>query len=204
MDTCYIFGSVDITQAEIKLDASDYVIAADKGLLTVNKLNITPDLIIGDFDSLGYVPQGENVIKFPIMKDDTDLIIAIKEGLNRGYKLFKIYGCLGGERLDHTIAAIQTLGFISENDAVGILFDDNCYVTLLENKSLTLDESCEGIISVFSYSDKATVSISGLKYNLEKAELTNTYPIGVSNEFIHKNAVITSHNGKILVVGKIN
>ena len=75
---------------------------------------------VGDFDSLGQVPEGENIVRHPVMKDDTDMMLAVKLGLERGYTRFHIYGGMGG-RTDHTIANIQTLAYIAGRGASAFL-----------------------------------------------------------------------------------
>ncbi len=199
MNTCYIFGSVEVNNVKLKTDSTDLIIAADKGLITLQKFNIEPDLIVGDFDSLEYIPEGKNVFKYPIKKDDTDLIIAIKTGLNKGFKNFEIYGCLGGQRLDHTIATIQSLAFANENSATAVVHSDSSSLTLLENKTINFSDKCEGYVSIFSYTDNAEVSVNNLLYPLSNAVINNTHPLGVSNEFTGKKAFITCHKGKIIV-----
>ena len=91
------------------LDKDDYLLAADGGLTHFEKLDRSPDGILGDFDSLGYVPQG--AVVFPVEKDDTDAMLAVRQGLQMGYREFLLYGSLDGPRLDHTVANFQTLQF---------------------------------------------------------------------------------------------
>ena len=204
MNTCYIFGSVDVKSFNVKPDKTDFIIAADRGYLNVKKFNIIPHIIVGDFDSLNYVPNEENVIQHPVKKDDTDLILAVKTGFEKGYNNFIIYGCLGGERIDHTVASIQTASYILENNGTAVFVDGNTHLTLLQNNTIRFDANCDGDISVFSYSEKATVSISGLLYNLNKTEINNNHPLGVSNEFKRKTAQITIYYGKALIIWNTN
>ena len=202
MNTCYIFGSLSVKEFINETDKSDFIIAADKGVLNTKQFNISPNLIVGDFDSLEYVPVGDNVIQHPVMKDDTDLLLAVKKGLEKGYKSFKIYGCLGGERLDHTLASIQTAAFIKENGASAVFYDGDTTLSVHKNESIAYDEKENGIISVFAFSESATVSEKGLLYELDNERLTNNFPLGVSNEFIGKQAEITVHSGTVLIIRK--
>lgn len=204
MNICYIFGSLNVTEFTNQIDKTDFVIAADRGVLNTERLNITPDLIIGDFDSLKYVPEGENVKQYPVMKDDTDLILAVKTGFEKGYKNFRIYGCLGGERLDHTFASIQTAAFIKANGGHSVLYNDDTTLSLHQNEIVTFPPTKQETISVFSYSEKAVISEKGLLYELDKHEISQNYPVGVSNEFIGKQAEITVHSGTVLIICKEN
>lgn len=202
VNICYIFGSLDVSRFIFTPDKNDLIIAADKGILNVNKFNLKPDFIVGDFDSLEYVPTGENVIKHPVMKDDTDLLLAIKTGFENGYNNFRIYGCLGGERLDHTIASIQAAAFIKENSGTVTFYDDDTTLSVYKNEEVSFPENATGIISVFAYSETAIISEKGLLYELDNKLITQNHPLGVSNEFIGEIATITIHNGVALIITK--
>lgn len=202
MNTCYIFGSLNVDKFTNQIDETDFIIAADKGILNTQRFNLTPNLIVGDFDSLEYIPEGKNVIQHPVMKDDTDLILAVKLGFEQGYKNFKIYGCLGGDRLDHTIASIQTAAFIKENGGNAVFYDGSTCLSIHKNETITFPCTNKGVISIFSYTEKAVVSEKNLLYELDQYEITQNHPIGVSNEFIGKEAEITIHSGSVLIICK--
>ena len=104
---CYIIGAGDFFGLRETPDDSDYVIAADAGYANCKEKHIIPDLVLGDFDSLGSAPKHPNVIELPVEKDDTDTMYAIKLGLEKGYRRFYLYGALGGKRPDHTIANLR-------------------------------------------------------------------------------------------------
>ncbi len=202
MNICYIFGSLAVHTLSYEPGEGDLIIAADRGYETLRKLCIAPDIVLGDFDSLKYTPKGDNVIKYPVMKDDTDLLLAIKAGLKKGYKDFIIYGCIGGDRLDHTFASIQSAAYIKDNGGSCWFIDNDTTITLLENETIHFDKNQKGYISVFSYSEKATVSINGLQYNITQEKLSQSYPLGVSNHFIGEEATITAHMGRVLIITK--
>lgn len=200
MNTCYIFGSMPINNIFIKPEKTDLVIAADGGLKNLEKLNISPDLIVGDFDSLKYTPAGNNVIKHPIKKDETDTILAIDIAFSKGYSNFIIFGCLGG-RLDHTLGSIQTASYVAEKGGTSVFVDNETYLTVIKESSISFTDKNQGIASVFAISGKAEgVNITGLLYILENAVLTPDYPLGVSNEFIGKNAKIDVSKGKLCII----
>ena len=175
------------------------VIAADGGLQHTQSLGITPDVILGDFDSLGYVPEGANV--FPVEKDDTDAMLAVRHGLRAGCRDFLLYGSLDGKRLDHTVANFQTLQFLADQGAAGTLVGADHLVTVLKNGSLTFPAGAEGILSVFCVGpDAAGVDIEGLQYLLKDGTLSAGFPLGVSNHFIGKEAKISVKNGSLLLL----
>ena len=119
MASCIIFGAADFTQLIEPVTPEDYIIAADGGLRHTQALGLTPQEILGDFDSLGYIPQGATV--YPVEKDDTDTMLAIKRGLALGYRRFLLYGGMGGRRLDHTMANFQALAYLAAHNALGFL-----------------------------------------------------------------------------------
>ena len=201
MAKCIIFGALPVDKSIIKIHNDDFVIAADAGLNTLNEYGISPNLILGDFDSFqGIIPTGDNVILHPTKKDDTDTILAIKEGLNKGFKEFIIYGCLGG-RLDHTFANIQAACFVAENGGNAVLINNETYLTVLKDSSIDFSSDCSGNISVFAVSEEATgVTEANLLYELNNATLSPDFPLGISNEFIGKNATVSVEKGKLCII----
>lgn len=200
MNTCYIFGALSTEIVDFNPQETDLIIAADGGYSTLKKLNIKPDLVVGDFDSLGEAPKDETVIKHPPKKDDTDTLLAVKIGLEKGYKTFVIYGAVGG-RLDHTVATIQTATFVAENGGIAYIYDGNHTVTAIKNSSINFKANSKGYISIFALSGVAKgVTIKGLLYELDNAEITPSFPIGVSNEFISKESEISIKDGILTII----
>lgn len=197
---CYIVGAGENFGLDFSSTCGDLVIAADGGLEYLKKSGIAPDVIIGDFDSLGYAPQGENVIRLNVCKNETDALSAAEYGLSKGYAEFRIY-CGTGGRTDHTVANIQLLKYLADRKAQGFLFDKNSVLTVIKNGEYSFAADCSGYLSVFSVSDKSDgVYLENLKYELNGAELTSDYPLGTSNEFIGKAAKIKVENGSLLIV----
>ena len=206
MNTCYIFGAADGLPERFDREDSDLVIAADAGIRFLEKLNILPDIAVGDFDSLGFIPDCKEVIQHPVMKDDTDTMLAVKTGFERGFKRFVIYGGAGG-RPDHTYANYQTLCYISTRGGKGFLCFNGYTATAVRDGSVSFANGASGNISVFSASGKISgVTLKGLLYELQNSVLDFDFPLGVSNEFIGENAEITVLNGTAIVIwsGGIN
>ena len=175
------------------------MLAADGGLAHVQKLGLTPNGIIGDFDSLGFVPTGAEV--FPVEKDDTDAMLAARKGLELGFRDFLFYGSLDGPRLDHTIANFQTLQFLADHDARGYLVGRDYIITVVKDETIRFDAGAEGILSVFCLgSDAHGVTLEGLYYPLKDGTLTSGFPLGVSNHFTQQAASITVTHGSLLVM----
>ena len=199
MDTCVIFCAGGFDGLARPLDDTDFILAADGGLVHLQKLGVKPDGIIGDFDSLGYIPQGAQV--FPVEKDDTDSMLAVRKGLELGYRRFELYGALDGERLDHTVANFQTLGYLAARGAAGYLVGLKYMVTAIRNTQLTFPREAEGILSVFCLGgDARGVTLEGLHYELKNGTLTADFPLGVSNHFDGREARIRVADGTLLVL----
>jgi len=198
---CYIAGAGEFND-KIQPGENDYIIAANGGYAALKSRGITPDLVVGDFDSLEKEPSHPNVVRSPVEKDDTDMMLAVKQGLERGYTSFLINGGLGG-RLDQTIANIQILAYIAERNARGILTGNDVNVTAIKNSAMQISrgEKQNGTVSIFSAGDIAEgVTLKGLKYPLENAVITSDYPIGVSNEFIGETAVVSVTSGILIIM----
>ena len=199
MGRCVIFCAGGFEQLALPIQKDDYVLAADGGFSHLQKLGLTPNGILGDFDSLGYVPENAQV--FPVEKDDTDSMLAVRKGLELGYKEFILYGALDGPRLDHTIANLQTLLFLESQGAKGTLVGLKYLITTVKDGVLELPKANEGIVSVFCLGQKAKgVTIRGLKYELENGVLESNFPLGVSNHFVGKEASVAVEDGTLIVM----
>ena len=199
MEKCIIFCAGDFDFPASVISSGDYLIAADGGLIHLNKLNLTPHVIIGDFDSLGHIPKGALV--FPVEKDDTDSMLAIRHGLAQGYRQFLLYGALDGPRLDHTIANLQALQYLADHDAQGFLIGLNQIATVIKDGKLRFPADAKGIVSVFCMGANAEgVSITGCKYTLKNGTLSAGFPLGVSNHFTGEHAEISVQSGSLLVI----
>ncbi len=202
---CYIFGAGDRSSHTITLNADDLVIAADGGFDYLEEIGLRADIVLGDFDSVISYDLPSDAIRYPKDKDDTDMMIAIKMGLEKGYKEFSIFGGLGG-RLDHTIGNIQLLTYLSKNGASGTLYCDDYAIQVVNSGSIVLGKDTTfnvagNLCSVFALDRHChNVTIQGLKYEVTGADWYNHLPIGVSNEFTGKRAIVSCTKGSIAVL----
>ena len=199
MAKCIIFCAAEFDQLLAPIAPGDFVIAADGGLRHVERVGITPDVILGDFDSLGYTPDCAQV--FPVEKDDTAAMLAVRLGLDRGFRVFILYGSLDGPRLDHTVANFQTLQFLADRGARGCLVGKMSIVTVLKNGKISFPAHFRGNFSAFCMgADAQNVTMQGLYYPLENGKLTSGFPLGVSNHFTGKTATVSVQNGSLLLI----
>ena len=200
MKTCYIFSAVEMKNNFPNPEQGDMIIAADAGYLNVQRAGLKPDIIIGDFDSSEKPETDAPIETFPVLKDDTDTMLAIKHGFNSGYKRFAIYGGIGGERTDHTIANIQSLAYIVDHGGEGVLVGENERFVLIKNSRVTLHSEKGRTLSVFAYGGVAEgISIKGAVYETENLTLSPFFPLGVSNKFKENSVSVGVKKGCILI-----
>ena len=204
MRRCVIFGGgelKDIRFTQSLLREDDYIVCADRGYAYCAAMGRKPDLILGDFDSYnGKLPPGCEGLRYPIEKDDTDTMLAVKEAIRREFADILMLGMLGG-RLDHTLANLQTLLYLRRHGARGYLYDNDFVWTAVENETITVEQTVEwGLLSVFCLGAPASgIDEKGVQYPLSHASLSAEFPLGVSNHIIEPKARITVRKGALIV-----
>ncbi len=200
MGICYIIGAGDVISDGTVASDDDYIICADGGYEYRNMLGREADMVVGDFDSLGRIPDCENRMVLPCEKDDTDMAVAVEEGLKKGYKYFVLFGALGGERIDHSIGNIQLLKYIASKGARGEIHHGKNVLVAFKDSEITFEENMSGYVSVFSLSDESRgVTIENLKYETDKMTMFSHLTKGLSNEFIGKKARISVDDGTLMI-----
>lgn len=175
---CYLIGAGEHPDNIIcRPYSDDYVIAVDGGYDYAVQLGITPNLIIGDFDSIesnmaesdddniitaNNIITNKNDVKaddaripvmsFPPEKDYTDMMLAAEKAIELGFRTILIYGGTGG-RPDHTFANIQLLSWITEHGCAAYLFDDAYTMTAIKNRTLRITAGTPDRHSGFITSD---------------------------------------------------
>ncbi len=193
-------------------DKETLLLAADGGYRIFKKNKQVPHALIGDFDSIPFniknkifskkldVYKNTEIVRYSAEKDDTDMIAAIRYGLQKGCKQFHLFGGCG-KRTEHTIANIACLSFLKENGACGFLYGDNHTYTVIKNEKLWFPECQKKYLSVFAVGEAACgVTLVGVKYPLKNAVLSKNYPMGVSNEFLGNEVEVSVVAGELLLV----
>lgn len=201
LGTCYIIGAGEIFSTDIKAKEEDFIICADGGYNYSDLLGREVDLVVGDFDSLGRIPETDSKIIAPCEKDDTDMALAVNEGLKRGYKKFVLFGALGGNRIDHSIGNIQLLAYIASMGAKGEIHHNNTVLVAFSKGEIKFSETLRGYISVFSLTEESRgICIENLKYPVQDFTMKYNLTRGLSNEFLGKKSRISVEDGTLLVV----
>lgn len=198
-----ISGSPDTNVEEIKslCTSDDFIVCADSGYSFAKKAGLTPNLIIGDFDSLKEeLPQNTEVVKLNTHKDDTDTEHCVMECIRRGYKDLLLLGSIGG-RTDHTFANIATLAFLSEYNYNGIARNNGEEIRILKEGSYEMNNKKGLIFSVFPYGcESVNVTYKGAEYMLNNKTLTYNVSRGISNVFVDDEAEITINRGRAILL----
>ena len=199
--TCLIITGAPKCHIPMAVKSAEYIIACDQGYGHAVNAGIVPDLVVGDFDSWpGPIAAGIDVIRANPAKDDTDTLMAVRAAMERGYSDLIICGALGG-RIDHELANVSLCGFAAERGMKCTLIDQHHQIFAFQNGTRRISRGRWTKISVFAMDRKVRgVTFSGLRYPLVDAELTNTFPLGVSNEFIADKAEITVKEGMLLII----
>ena len=211
VETAVIVGAGEFTDRGLPAEKQEDVllIAADGGLTHLENAGLAPDVVIGDFDSLGYTPEeaGDTsgkehpeVITLPVEKDDTDMEAAIRFAWDHGCRAFELYGA-SGDRPDHFLANLQLLARISRLGGDARLIAPGYTVYALTNDRLVLKGKAGTTFSVFTMEKEAGgVNISGsVQYPLKNALLTNDRSLGVSNQMTGPEAVVEVADGTLLI-----
>ncbi len=200
MSICHLIGALEGT-VKPTLQEKDYLIAVDGGLKQIEDWGLVPDVILGDFDSLGYVPQGENVVPLPVRKDETDMEFALKLGIEKGFTQFLCQGAIGG-RFDHSYANLQLLHRLSLEGKSGIFLGAEENAMVLTDGEISFPPHFTGYLSLFALGQEAKgINLKNLSYFGENLTLSPTVPLGVSNEFLEgKSAEISVKEGSLLIL----
>lgn len=205
MQTCILTGGIlgDISRVSARLPEMDYVVCADDGLSHAGALGLTPDRVVGDFDSadpelLARYRDGRTVFEeYPARKDQTDTQIAADTLLAmEASAIWIVAGA--GTRLDHSYANLMLLFRIAEKGADAYLINQYNLITPILDETEIHGESGQ-IVSFLPFGGEAVVDTAvGLSYPLDGLRLSLTDPIGVSNVMTDANAHVRLKKGRVL------
>lgn len=203
MKTCFVLGAAPLedrhTLSVIKGE-EDLVICADGGYAHAAVLGLAPDWLVGDFDSQDGTAAAPHVIRVRPEKDDTDLQLALEQGIALGYRHFVIIGALGG-RLDHSLAAMQMLVWMVEQGYHCELLDGRNRMTALLPGTHQVEKNGYYYLSLFAFREACRgITLRGMKYPLTNATVNDTYPIGVSNEILGDTGEVEFKDGVLLLI----
>lgn len=200
---CVIVGGADIGDYDAirrYLRKDDFYIFCDSGLTHRAALGVSPDLIVGDFDSHSNPHLDVETIVLPCEKDDTDTVFAVKEAVRRGFEDFLLLGVSGG-RLDHTLGNLSVLLMLHATGRRALLVDDWSEMEVVSNNTVRIGDSFS-FFSLLNISGTARgITVEGAKYPLKDAEIECTYQYGISNEVLPgRQARVSVKEGELLLI----
>lgn len=199
--TSYVEGSVKEIKKLIDSIDYQYVICADGGYDIAKKVDIIPDLIVGDFDSSNFkIPNDIKTVIVPVEKDDTDLQLALSIAKEKGAKHITVIGGIGG-RVDHTFGNVQNIVHYSEDGTDIIMLDPFQSITVQRPGTKVYRGDKNTKFSVFAHSAEVTgITYKGAYYPLDNHTITNSFPLGISNEFLDTEIEVTTKSGILIIV----
>lgn len=200
---CVIIGGGDCSAEILKSNilTDDFIICADSGFDIATECGYTPDLLIGDFDSIKVIPENMNRITLPVEKDVTDTVAAFNEGVERGFKNFVMLGGTGG-RFEHTFANISLMANASKSGITFEIVDSKHIFRSITNSLIKIMRKENQQVSVFAFGDRAFgVTLKGFHYPLWDNTLDPfNGALGTSNDIVEDFGEISVSKGTLIII----
>ena len=198
--TALIVGNGEVSE-KIKplLPENAYVICADGGFRHMDKLGLTPDIVIGDMDSVKADLHGEKTIVYPVRKDFTDSELAVNYAIDNGFSDLVLIG-FTGTRTDHTLTNLFLLKGISERGARAEIIDEHNVIRYAEKENIIRGKKGDIVSIIPIGGDVSGITTEGLDYPLFSETLEFGKGRGVSNEMTGDECRITVKNGSALII----
>lgn len=177
------------------------IICADGGANSARLLNIIPDYIIGDLDSITeenkiFYQNRSEVIKIK-RQNDTDVEKCIKFSIQKGYKECILLGVIG-DRLDHSFCNLGISLKFSDMITIRIISDKS--ILSIAEKEIRLKTVPHEIFSIYAFDEKTTITSQGLKYKLKNTVLPFGKRESTSNAAIKNEVYLKITGGKIFII----
>lgn len=183
-----------------------FIICADGGIHHLQKLNISPDLFLGDFDSCNFdeikksgIIDTSEIKRYKVEKDATDTHISIDEAIEKGYDNITVIGALG-TRYDHSLANVFLLKYMLDNNVKGKIINEKNEIFLTDKPIEILPREGKKLSFLPLCGTVKNLTLKNLKYPLLNFNLKMGDTITVSNEFTDENAVVTFDEGLLLII----
>ncbi len=184
----------------------DFIICADGGANHTYNMNIVPDYIIGDLDSVSYEVinfyknKNVNFEKFPSKKNETDTEICVYLAQKLYAKEIHFIGALGG-RIDHMIANINLLYYVRNKDINTKIISDKEDIYIAINEEVIIKGNKGNTISIIPINgDAKCVTLKKLEYPLNDYNMKFSIPLGISNVMLEDECSISVGEGSIIVI----
>jgi len=202
-------GEFDLNKKELKLiiqkEGIDFIIAVDGGSNKLRKLELLPDLIIGDLDSITeenkahFRKENVEIIKHPVEKDQTDSEIAVDYCKGNNFEQLYLTAALGG-RIDQQLANLNLLEYIYQIDLEARIISDRIEIAIIDQKKKFLAKEGYRLSLIPQSSTVCGLSIKGCKYNLEDQDIFRSKSRGISNLIENNQAEVKLKSGLLIYV----
>ncbi len=187
------------------LAAADLIVAADGGSRHALAIDVIPDVVIGDMDSVDDTTRkrlkhaGTRFITYPTHKDYTDLELAIRHALDRGATTITLLGALGG-RWDQSLANLMLLTLPELERATVRLVDRHLSICLVRDRAQITGRVGDTLSLIALKGDAHGVTLTGCEYPLNAAILPFGASLGISNVFVEPTVSIQVTAGCVLAL----
>lgn len=199
----FVFGGGEIfaEYIEERPESGDIVICADSGYKNARAMGVNVDVLVGDFDSMTDIPNGDfELVRVPAEKDSTDTQLAVAVALERGADEIVIVGSTSG-RVDHALSTMALLESLYEKKVSAYIVNGQNRVRFVRDGGAIIVRSAYKYFSVLTLDKVAKkVSIEGGKYPLVKKNIERGFQFAVSNEIVKNAALITVKKGSVYIV----
>ena len=187
----------------------NYIICSDGGANHAYNMNIVPNYIIGDLDSINkniidyYKSKNVEFEKFPTKKDETDTELCIELSSKLKAKEIHLIGALGG-RIDHTIANINLLYYIRKKGIMPKIISEKEEVYIAIEEEIIIDGNIGDTVSILPIKgDVEGVTLKNLEYPLNNGYMEFSRPLGISNVMSDINCSIKVNKGSLIIIKNI-
>ncbi|KQY94139.1 thiamine pyrophosphokinase [Paenibacillus sp. Root52] len=188
------------------LHKDDMIIAADRGALFLIEHGITPDIAVGDFDSITEEEQqlvreksGRMIVVDPVLKDWTDTEMAFETALDHEPTHILMLGATG-TRMDHTLANVHIMVRAMQRHISCSLQDKNNLMMLTTSEAVVEDHGYE-YVSLLPLTPEVTgINLKGFQYPLQEATLRMGQSLGISNKLLGKSGTVSIDSGLLLII----
>ena len=200
----FIFCGGEVFPQYIKetRESGDLVIAADSGYKNARALDFPIDILVGDFDSLGDIPDGVGeVVRLPQEKDVTDAQYAVELAIKQGAGELVIIASTSG-RFDHAVSLMAILEDLNARKIRAYIVNGQNRINFIRNSGyIVIRDPNFKYFSLIAADEKVKgVSVEGAKYPLKDRTITRRSQFAVSNEIVKNAALITVKKGGVYII----
>jgi thiamine pyrophosphokinase len=210
MKAVIVAGGEPLAVDKTQLEGADLLVAADAGASWLAEAGVTPDLLIGDLDSIPsdllarLETAGVPIERHPTDKDASDAELAVDRAVTHGADRVVVIGALGGERLDHQLANVLLLAYETWPATLldlSIVRGGTQLRAARGGGRLELRGGVGDLVSLLPLGgDAVGVRTDGLRYPLDGEDLHVGRSRGLSNVVERAPASVSLDRGTLLVI----